>query len=74
MITRPTNMKLIDWADQICLDLDSSGSIGKLMDEDEWQNWGVQFLNNLALGGNIPSPYAFKNWQDWADRFYQALQ
>lgn len=74
MITRPTNMKLLDWADQVCLDLDYIGSVGKLMREDRWQDWGMQFLNNLTLGRNIPSPYSFKNWQDWADRFCQVLQ
>lgn len=73
-ITRPVGMKLTDWADQVCLDLDFIGSIGKLMSEDDWKNWAVQFLNNLALGKNIPSPYEFKNWEDWADRFCQTLQ
>lgn len=73
-ITRPTGMRLMDWADQVCLDLDFIGAVGKLMREDEWQNWAIQFLNSLALGRNLPSPYDFKNWKDWADRFCQALQ
>lgn len=72
-ITRPTGMALRDWADQIVLDLDNYGAFGKLMNENDWQNWAVQFLNNTTLGRNFPIPYAFDDWRDWAERFSQAL-
>lgn len=67
-LTRPHGMTLRDWADQVSLDLDIYGYVTKLEGED-WQNWGVQFLNNGAIGRNIPSPYGFDNWLDWAERF-----
>jgi hypothetical protein len=72
-ITRPTYMKLQDWADQMSLDLDRYGAFGRLQDESRWQDWAVQFLNNTTLGRNLPNPYSFDNWQDWAERFCQAL-
>ena len=73
MITLPTNMALNDWADQIVLDLDPSGSFGRLDDVNLWQDWAVQFLNNTTIGKNIPRPYDFENWRDWAERFCQCL-
>lgn len=72
-ITRPSYMKLQDWADQMSLDLDRYGAFGRLQDESRWQDWAVQFLNNTTLGRNLPNPYGFDNWQDWAERFCQSL-
>lgn len=71
--TLPTGMKLRDWADQITLDLDPYGTFGRLDDEDKWQDWGMQFLNNTTLRNNFPIPYNFDNWKDWAERFCQVL-
>lgn len=74
-ITLPVNMGLMDWADQITFDLDNQTSLSKLMSEDDWQNWGVQFVTATGLAGyNVPTPYAFDNWQPWADALCKALQ
>ena len=72
MIARPTGMALQDWASQVALDLDAYGAISKLMDDD-WQNWGVQLLNNATLGHNIPNPYQFDTWTEWAERLCGVL-
>lgn len=72
-ITRPQMMELRDWADQMMLDLDSFGALGRLEDAAAWQDWAMQFLNNTTLGRNLPNPYAFNDWRDWAERFSQAL-
>lgn len=66
-------MELRDWADQMMLDLDVYGALGRLDDETQWQNWAMQFLNNTTLGRNLPMPYDFHDWRDWAERFAQAL-
>lgn len=72
-ITRPTNMQLLDWADCVVLDLDNYGSFGRLGSEAQWQAWGVQFLNNTTIGRNLPNPYQFTDWREWADRMAQLL-
>ena len=72
-VTLPTRMDLVDWANQVAIDLDSYGSFGRLDDPDNWQNWAMQFFNNAALGRNFPNPYDFKDWQEWAERFVQTL-
>ena len=73
-VTLPTGMSLRDWADQIALDLDSFGAFGRLNIETEWQNWAMQFLNNMSLGRNFPVPYNFTDWREWAERFCQTLE
>jgi hypothetical protein len=71
--TRPTGMALRDWADQIVLDLDNYGAFGRLDDEVRWQDWALQFFNNTTLGRNLPNPYQFTDWREWAERFIQML-
>lgn len=73
-ITLPTGMSIMDWADQIALDLDPYGAFGRLQDETKWQDWGMQFVNNAALKENIPIPYNFADWREWADRFCQTVE
>lgn len=73
-VTLPTNMQLRDWADQITLDLDPFGTFGRLDNESGWQDWAMQFLNNLTLKENFPIPYSYQNWQSWAERFCQVLE
>jgi hypothetical protein len=62
-------MRLTDWTDQVVMDLDTFGPFGKLMDETRWQDWGVQLLAPLSLGGyNIANPYQYDDWREWAER------
>jgi len=69
MLTLPTNMSLKDWADQAVLDLSDFGSFSKLQNPDLWQDWAIQFLSPISLGGfTIPVPYDFGDWREWADR------
>lgn len=72
-ITRPSMMSLPDWANQIALDLDNYGAFGRLDDPEKWQDWAVQFLNNTSLGRNLPNPYDFTDWREWAERLSQLL-
>lgn len=72
MIVRPTNMALRDWADAVSMDLGVYGVVGKLEDED-WRGWGVQFCNNVGIGKNMPNPYGFLDWRDWAERMCEVF-
>jgi hypothetical protein len=73
IITLPTYMSLLDWAAQINLDLDSYGAFGRLDNPEKWQDWGMQFINNTTLGRNLPNPYYFNDWKEWAERLVGAL-
>lgn len=68
-ITLPTYMSLQDWADQISLDLDPYGAIRRLDNVSKWQDWAVQFVTSTALPQNIPNPYQYEDWREWAERF-----
>lgn len=72
-VTLPTMMTLSDWADQTMLDLDYYGILGHLDDESKWQDWAMQFLNNTSLGRNLPNPYQFDDWREWAERMCGSL-
>ncbi len=72
-LTKPTYMKLSDWADQVVFDLGDYGVFGRLMDETKWQDWAVQFFNTPALSVGTLNPYNFDKWEDWAERFCQTL-
>jgi hypothetical protein len=34
----------------------------------------MQFINNMTLKENMPIPYTFDNWREWAERFCQTLE
>ena len=73
-ITLPVGMELMDWSDQITFDLDNQTSIGKLLDEADWQNWAVQFVTAPGLSKyNVPNPYQFDDWQTWGAGLCKAL-
>jgi len=74
MITLPAHLQLHDWADQVSIDMDKYGVFSKLVDDD-WRQWGTQFLASNELGVyNLPNPYYFNDWLNWAERFCGALE
>jgi hypothetical protein len=64
-------MSLEEWTDRVVLDLSEQSTIGRLIGDD-WQTWGVQLQAN-TVGQNIPDPYAFQDWQEWAQRLCGVL-
>jgi hypothetical protein len=72
-LTLPAGLTLTEWADRVALDMDPYLSASKLLDETRWQDWAVQFLNSTSIGRNLPNPYGFSDWREWADRFIGSL-
>lgn len=70
-LTRPANMQLQDWTDVVALDL--TGIALAPLQDDDWQGWAAQLLNNPATRGMVPGPYQFDEWQEWAERLCGAL-
>lgn len=74
MITQPVIIGLRDWADQIILDLDNYAPLARLENENDWQQWGLQFCVISGLSQkNVPNPFAFDDWRSWAERFVQMV-
>ena len=68
----PKGMTLRQWADAMVLVIPDSWNVGTLLSDDAWQDWGVQLVRApQASASNPPSPYAFENWRDWAERLAQ---
>lgn len=63
-LTRPTNLSLQDWADQLALD----AGVFVRLDNEDWQDWGARVLNANPIFRAAPAPYAFSDWRSWAER------
>jgi hypothetical protein len=71
----PRNMRLRDWADSVILSVTDVWSFGKLENEDEWQDWAKAFVfANGYSQRNVPDPYQFTDWREWAQRAYPMLE
>lgn len=70
---------ILPWADLMAgaLGYFSDETVGSdanfpiLQDPSKWQEWaeGV-FCCGSGLGQDVPDPYAYDNWREWADRMF----
>lgn len=65
MITRPTGLTLLDWSTQVVADV--GPLLGRIDTFPTWQDWAAQLLNTQDAGLNLPNPYGFVNWIEWAE-------
>lgn len=73
-ITRPQNISLIDWTDQVALDYPQIGVIPKVHSESEWQEWAARLLQiPLISRFNPPDPYRYDDWRTWGELFCEAI-
>ncbi|QDH50428.1 hypothetical protein [Caulobacter phage KcrB] len=71
----PRGMTLTDWADSVILSLTDAFAYGKLMNEAGWQDWATGLVRSPSFSArNLPDPYAFKDWREWAMRAYPMLE
>lgn len=71
----PRNMTLRDWADSVILSIGDAWSFGRLDDESRWRDWAVAFVRASGFAGqNVPDPYGFSDWREWAMRAYPMLE
>ena len=69
----PRGMSLTDWADSVILSTGDAWAFGRLQN-DNWQEWAVAFLRGSYSQQNVPDPYQFSDWRDWAMRAYTMLE
>ncbi len=71
--------EVIPWADFMtgALGFFSDNSKGcdpnfpRLDDPLKWQEWAATVYGGVdALGQDVPDPYAYDNWKDWAERMF----
>lgn len=75
MPVNPVGMTLRQWADALILTTDPAFSFGRLDDDTKWQDWAAQFVRATPYSQrNVPSPYFFTDWRQWAERSYTMLE
>ena len=79
-VINPTGFtNVIEWADFM------SGALGfftdpetgadeqfeRLDNPDNWQSWAMGVFGGVdALGQDVPDPYAYDDWREWAERMF----
>ena len=73
-IIDPKGLTVTEWTDYVGSDLWEFGQVPKLLDPKNWQDWGASVLGMTSISGiNLPNPYNFTNWQEWAMRFNEII-
>lgn len=64
----------VEWADDNYETFVEFGFLPKATTEAAWQDWGAALLlmRDLVVF-NIPDPYQFTDWREWAIRLMQAV-
>ena len=71
----PRHMSLTQWADAVILSVTDTWAFGRLVNEDHWQEWATGFVTAPGYSQrNLPDPYKFTDWREWADRAYPMLE
>ena len=71
----PRHMTLTQWADAVLLSTNDAWSFGRLVDENDWQDWARAFCAAPGYSQrNPPDPYKFDDWREWAMRVYPTLE
>jgi hypothetical protein len=71
----PRDLTLKEWADYVILSDGDAWSFGSLTDESRWQDWAVGSVRATPFSQrNLPDPYQFTDWRDWAMRAYPMLE
>jgi hypothetical protein len=70
----PRGMNFVDWSDRMNLILDPLRIAVRFFEGDNWQDWAAQLVDSPGLPEhNLPMPYQFGNWEEWAMRFNQTI-
>lgn len=71
----PQGLALKDWTDSLILTFGSTWSSERLDDEASWQDWATGFIRApLFAQRDVPDPYQFDDWREWAMRVYPMLE
>ena len=73
ILVRPDGLSLEEWSDRMIGILQQLGFTTRMTSND-WRGWGLSLLRSqISNKGQIPNPYAFKTWDEWAVRLIGVL-
>jgi hypothetical protein len=71
----PRGLTVTDWTDSMVYTLERYGTISRLDDPANWQNWALGVVAFFEVGKqNPPNPLNYDDWQEWAFAFTRAVQ
>jgi hypothetical protein len=72
-IATPQYMSLEDWVQAAMYTMSNYSNLATLIDDD-WRQWGEQFLSDPYLSTlNPPDPHFWDEWKPWAEQLVLAL-
>lgn len=71
----PRGMSVMEWTDRMTIVLDEMVIPEKLLDPAQWREWATNIIDTPNFEGqNVPNPYQFDDWREWAMRFNQVVE
>jgi hypothetical protein len=71
----PRGLTVTDWTDSMVYTLERYGTVSRLDDPKNWQNWALGVVAFFEVGKqNPPNPLQYDDWQEWAFAFTRAVQ
>jgi hypothetical protein len=64
-LASPVGLQFVEWA-AVAVEQLSSYGLPSASSDLEWQAWATNFSNGTLPGSQVPDPYGFSTWQDWA--------
>lgn len=75
MIIDPIGYEVQEWTDYVGDELSSFGTVGKLLDPNEWQTWASAICNFSGIASQQPpNPWSYNDWLEWALAFNQVVR
>jgi hypothetical protein len=69
-VINPEGMEAIEWFDRTTQIFDDLFPPFVLSRTEEWRDWAASARRAQS---QVPDPYQFASWSDWADRFNQVM-
>lgn len=71
----PRGLSVIEWTDYMNDSLLGFSLAPRLDHPDEWRGWALAVCQSPRISArNPPNPLQYDNWQEWAERFNQAVE
>jgi len=75
MTISPKGLTVMDWCDSMAFILGPVMAPQKLLDPTQWKAWALSVIQSPPLARfQPPDPEDFDHWEEWADRFNQAVE
>lgn len=74
IVVDPRRLTAQEWCDYTADNLSAIMPPMKVADDDDWQRFGAYVISNFkGQAVQVPDPYGFSSFEEWAVRFNQAI-